>query len=93
MSNPVAAPTTPRNETMSWVALGLAVISVLMCGPFTSIPGVFIAMRQSSAAKAAGTPSTLASVALVANAIITVLSILGMAAMFLFFMLAMAAGV
>lgn len=63
---------------MVWVALLLAVGGLMLCGPFTSVPGCFIAWKEMSAAKAAGTPTTLASVALFANIAISLLGVLAM---------------
>lgn len=99
-NGPAARPNFPprpasaaRSESMTYVALGMALLGILMCGPFTSVPGIFLAMREASAAKAVGAPTGLASLALWGNVAATILGLLGMAAAALFFMLALAAGV
>lgn len=96
-----ASPKTPNalpssrptpNDTMTRVSLGLAVMGFLMCGPFTAIPGFFIAMRECSAAKAAGTPSTLASMAMLINGVISLFGLLGLGLAAVVFMLTLLSG-
>ena len=80
--------TAPQSSiVLSAIALILAAIGLFMCGPFTSLPGIFLAWKDLSAAKAAGASVAFPMVALIANAVVTVLGLLGLGLMMMFFVL------
>lgn len=70
------------------IALVLGVIGFLMCGPFTSIPGIFLAKADLDAMKRGQLPPNnlqMAQIAYWLNIAISVLWVLGICAFFAFF--------
>ncbi len=84
-----AAGTTTGSGAM--ISLVLAAIGLVLCGPFTTIPGLVVAWRAHSAAKGAGQSTSLATIGLIANAVVTVLVLVGGGLMLLLMILSMAA--
>lgn len=81
---PVRNPPSPspslsqRDSNKALLAIILGVLGFVLCGPFTSIPGAFVAWNEMSAAKQAGLPSAgLAVVALWINVAATAIGLIG----------------
>lgn len=59
------------------LSIGLAVAGLFICGPFTSVPGAFIAWNEQKRLKSVGGDSSASSIALMLNGGVTVISLLG----------------
>ena len=77
---PAGPPATQRDSSKALLAIILGVLGFILCGPFTAIPGAFVAWSEMTAAKQAGLPSAgLAVLALWLNIAATAIGLIGCA--------------
>jgi len=82
------APLAAAQSSKAIIALVLGVLGFIMCGPFTTVPGIFLAKADLDAMKRGQLPPTnlqLAQIAYWMNIAISVLWLLGICAFFAFF--------
>jgi len=80
-------PQAPQSNK-ALIALILGVVGFLMCGPFTAIPGIFIAKSELDGIKSGALPPTnkqMAEIAFWINIAVTAIYVLGICAFFALF--------